>query len=75
MRYCTLTSYIDAIHLVIVVIPDIPAYGQVMSVLPVSYSVHNKSALVQEFEAKMGASDAFMYSGNRIVSNTYFKKH
>ena len=46
---------------------DIPACGQLMSVLPVSYTVHNKSALIQEFEAKMGASDAFMYSGNRIV--------
>lgn len=49
---------------------DIPAYGQLMSVLPVSYTVHNNSTLVQEFEAKMGASDAFMYSGNRTVSTT-----
>lgn len=48
-------------------VPDIPAYGQLMSVLPVSYTIHNKSALIQEFEAKMGASDAFMYSGNRTV--------
>lgn len=46
---------------------DIPAYGQLMSALPVSYTVYNKSTFVQEFEAKMGASDAFMYSGNRIV--------
>ena len=46
---------------------DIPASGELSEVLPVSYTVHNKTGLLQEFEAKMGATDAFMYSGNRQV--------
>ena len=48
--------------------PDLPAHGDLHEVLPVSYTIHNKSMLVEEFEAKMGASDAFMYSGRRLVS-------
>lgn len=46
---------------------DIPAYGQLMEMFSVAYTVQNKTALVQEFEAKIGPSDAFMYSGNRTV--------
>ncbi len=46
---------------------DIPASGQQSEVLPVSFTVHNKTGLIQEFEAKMGTTDAFMYSGNRLV--------
>ena len=38
-----------------------------LEVLPVTYTFSNKSNLIQEFEVKVGASDAFMYSGNRIV--------
>ena len=44
---------------------DIPASGQLREVLPVSYTVHNKTDLIQEFEVKMGANDVFMYSGEQ----------
>ena len=47
--------------------PDIPANGQLHEVMPISYTVHNRTQLVQEVESKMGQSEAFMYSGNRQV--------
>ena len=51
--------------------PDIPASGQLHEVMTISYTVHNRTTLVQELEAKMNQSDAFMYSGNRLVSNAW----
>lgn len=32
-----------------------------------SYVIHNHTLLVQEFEVRIGASDTFMYSGQRLV--------
>ena len=47
---------------------DIPASGQLHEIMTVSYTVQNRTSLVQEVEAKMGQSEAFMYAGNRVVS-------
>lgn len=47
---------------------DVPASGQLHEIMTVSYMVQNRTSLVQEVEAKMGQSDAFMYAGNRLVS-------
>ena len=47
---------------------DIPASGQLHEIMTVSYTVQNRTTLVQEVEARMGQSEAFMYSGNRLVS-------
>ena len=46
---------------------DIPASGTLHSLLPVSYTIHNRTQLVQEVEARISTSDAFMYSGKRHV--------
>ena len=46
---------------------DIPASGTLQEVLPVSYVIHNHTLLVQEFEVRIGTSDTFMYSGQRLV--------
>ena len=35
--------------------------------MTISYTIENRTTLVQEVEAKMGQSEAFMYSGNRQV--------
>ena len=52
--------------------PDIPAGGQLHEIMAISYTIHNRTTLVQEVEAKMGQSEAFMYSGNRQVRTTVF---
>jgi hypothetical protein len=36
--------------------------------MTISYTVQNRTSLVQEVEAKMGQSEAFMFAGNRLVS-------
>lgn len=51
---------------------DIPGSGLVQQVLPISYTISNKTALIQEFEAKMGTSEAFMCSGNKQVKIASF---
>lgn len=57
---------VAAKHLPFTVAATLPSHGYLHEVLPVSYTVHNKGMLVEEFEAKMGASDAFMFSGRRL---------
>ena len=47
---------------------DVPASGQLHEIMAVSYTVQNRTGLIQEVEARMGQSEAFMYSGNRLVS-------
>uniref|UniRef100_A0A6B0UXE9 Putative secreted protein n=1 Tax=Ixodes ricinus TaxID=34613 RepID=A0A6B0UXE9_IXORI len=44
-----------------------PAHGSVRTPLTVSYLVHNRTLLVQDIELVMDSSDAFMYSGNKLV--------
>ena len=46
---------------------ELPASGQLHAPLPVSYVVANRTQLVQEVEARISTSDAFMYSGKRHV--------
>ncbi|CAN7985414.1 unnamed protein product [Ixodes hexagonus] len=44
-----------------------PAHGSVRTPLTVSYLVHNRTLLVQDIELVMDSSDAFMYSGNKLL--------
>jgi hypothetical protein len=44
---------------------DLPASGQLHAPFPISYVVHNRTLLVQEVEARISTSEAFMYSGKR----------
>lgn len=44
-----------------------PAHGWVRTPLTLSYLLHNRTLLVQDVELLMDSSDAFMYSGNKLV--------
>lgn len=44
-----------------------PAHGRVRTPLTVSYVLHNRTLLVQDVELVMDSSDAFMYSGNKLL--------
>lgn len=44
-----------------------PAHGWVRTPLTVSYLLHNRTLLVQDVELVMDSSDAFMYSGNKLL--------
>ena len=57
---------IPARFLPFTVTADIPASGTLQEVLPVSYVIHNHTFLVQEVEVRIGTSDTFMYSGQRL---------
>ena len=50
--------------------PDIPACGRLHDTFPVSYILHNRTQLVQELEARISTSEAFMYSGKKLVRMT-----
>lgn len=50
--------------------PEMPAYGCVQTPLPVSYVIHNRTAVVQEVELSIEPSDAFMYAGEKLVRST-----
>lgn len=44
-----------------------PAHGWVRTPLTLSYLLHNRTLLVQDVELLMDSSDAFMYSGNKLL--------
>lgn len=46
---------------------NLPAYGNVKTLLPLIYEVHNKTSFMQELEAVMEPSDSFMFSGNKQI--------
>ena len=47
---------------------DVPPYGTVRTALPLSYTLFNKTATVQEIEAKVEQSEHFMFTGGKEVS-------
>ena len=47
---------------------ELPSCGCVQEVMPVSYTIHNRTNLVQEVEGAIEPSDYFMFSGNSQVS-------
>lgn len=53
---------------------NLPAYGNVKTLLPLIYEVHNKTSFMQELEAVMEPSDSFMFSGNKQVYCSVIKK-
>ena len=46
---------------------SIPAFGLVRSPLPVTFTIHNRTGIVQTVEANVEPSDAFMFSGHKQV--------
>ena len=46
---------------------DLPAFGRVKTLLPLSYSVRNRTPYVQEVQISMESTDNFMFSGNKQV--------
>ena len=45
----------------------IPASGRLHDPMLISYTLHNRTLEVQELEARVSTSEAFMYSGKRLV--------
>ncbi|XP_065190026.1 trafficking protein particle complex subunit 11-like [Sycon ciliatum] len=50
-----------------VITADLPSHGEVRRCLPLSYTVRNQTALIQEVELEIESSDSFMYSGDRKI--------
>ena len=46
---------------------ELPSYGTVRTALPLSYTLFNKTATVQEIEAKIEQSEHFMFTGSKEV--------
>ncbi|XP_028400587.1 trafficking protein particle complex subunit 11-like [Dendronephthya gigantea] len=46
---------------------DVPPYGTVRTALPLSYTLFNKTATVQEIEAKVEQSEHFMFTGSKEI--------
>uniref|UniRef100_UPI00358EE0D2 trafficking protein particle complex subunit 11 n=1 Tax=Myxine glutinosa TaxID=7769 RepID=UPI00358EE0D2 len=66
------TTVLTLPHVIVETIPlyvhaEMPAFGRVREVLPLRFQLHNRTAFVQEVEATVTASDAFMFSGNKLV--------
>ncbi|RUS82473.1 hypothetical protein EGW08_009779 [Elysia chlorotica] len=59
---------------------DLPAFGRVKTLLPLSYSVRNRTPYVQEVQISMESTDNFMFSGNkqtqfRVLPSQEYKLH
>ncbi|XP_061421126.1 trafficking protein particle complex subunit 11 [Lethenteron reissneri] len=59
-------------HVIVETIPlyvktELPASGCVREMLPVQYTLHNRTDIVQEVELTVDASEAFMFSGNKQI--------
>ena len=46
---------------------ELPSYGTVRTALPLSYTLFNKTATVQEIEVKIEQSEHFMFTGSKEV--------
>ncbi|XP_041445016.1 trafficking protein particle complex subunit 11 [Xenopus laevis] len=59
-------------HVIVETIPlhiraDLPSFGRVRESLPVKYRLQNKTSLVQDIEIAVEPSDAFMFSGLKMI--------
>ncbi|KAL8612906.1 hypothetical protein ACOMHN_034983 [Nucella lapillus] len=52
-------------HIPISVQLQLPAFGRVKTLLPLTYLLRNRTAYVQELEINMESTDNFMFSGNK----------
>nr|KAG5709256.1 hypothetical protein BaRGS_018008 [Batillaria attramentaria] len=52
-------------HIPISVHLQLPAFGRVKTLLPLTYILRNRTAYVQELEINMESTDNFMFSGNK----------
>ncbi|CAL1526811.1 unnamed protein product [Lymnaea stagnalis] len=67
-------------HIPITVHVTLPAFGRVKTLLPLSYSVKNRTPYVQEVQISMESTDNFMFSGNkqthfRVLPSQEYKIH
>lgn len=58
-------------HIPISVDCDVPAFGSVKSLLPLGYSVENRTAFLQDVEITLEPNDNFMFAGNKQVSEKW----
>ena len=54
-------------HIPISVHLQLPAFGRVKTLLPLTYVIRNRTTYVQELEINMESTDNFMFSGNKQV--------
>ena len=54
-------------HIPISVHLQLPAFGRVKTLLPLTYVIRNRTTYVQEIEINMESTDNFMFSGNKQV--------
>ena len=54
-------------HIPITVHVSLPAFGRVKTLLPLCYTVQNRTPYVQEVQISMESTDSFMFSGNKQV--------
>jgi hypothetical protein len=71
LPYVTVTEVLPTVpvqNLPFILQPDIPSYGTVNALLPLSFTLSNKSEIVQEYEIKMIQDDDthFKVSGNQM---------
>ncbi|XP_025086483.1 trafficking protein particle complex subunit 11-like isoform X1 [Pomacea canaliculata] len=52
-------------HIPIAVHLQLPAFGRVKTLLPLTYTIRNRTPYVQELEVNMESTDNFMFSGNK----------
>ncbi|BFZ15043.1 hypothetical protein BsWGS_18082 [Bradybaena similaris] len=52
-------------HIPITVHVSVPAFGRVKTLLPLCYTVKNRTPYVQEIQISMESTDNFMFSGNK----------
>jgi len=55
-------------HIPITVHVSLPAFGRVKTLLPLCYTVQNRTPYVQEVQISMESTDSFMFSGNKQSS-------
>lgn len=54
-------------HIPISVHLQLPAFGRVKTLLPLTYLIRNRTPYVQELDINMESTDNFMFSGNKQV--------
>ena len=52
-------------HIPITVHVSVPAFGRVKNLLPLCYTIKNRTPYVQEIQVSMESTDSFMFSGNK----------
>ncbi|KAG8179574.1 hypothetical protein JTE90_016141 [Oedothorax gibbosus] len=57
----------EVLHPPIFVELETPSHGAVRHLMTVTYTIHNRTSMVQDMKLVFDSSDAFMYSGNKQI--------